>query len=188
MKMRIRKEILILPLFVVICCSNIAFYKNKEIEISDEIVWSPNRKLIWEDFKGTPPEAPVESTVAVTCSTMDLEFHNAKNYKVESKFIKSKSWTVTDDPGMLSHEQLHFDITELHVRKIRKSFDSLSVRKITNFANYDEIYKSNIEKCNKYQDLYDSEVLGNNKNQQQWIKKVTAELLKLKRFEQSSEN
>ena len=182
--MRIIKETLILPLLIVMCCSNTVFYKNAKSDESDELVWSENRKLIWEDFKGIPPENPVEFTVAVTCSTMDFEFHNAKDYKIESKFIKSKSWTVTDDVKMLAHEQLHFDITELYVRKIRKSFDSLSTKKVTNFAKYDEIYKSNIEKCHNYQDLYDNEVLGNHKNQQHWIKQVTNQLLQLKKFEQ----
>jgi len=182
--MRIIKEILILPLLIVMCCSNTSFYKGRVINENDEITWSESRKLTWEDFKGIPPDDPVEFTVAVTCSTMDFEFHNTKNYKIESKFIKSKSWTVTDDSKMLAHEQLHFDITELYVRKIRRSFDSLSIIKITNYSQYDKIYQSNIQKCHKYQDLYDNEVLGNHQNQQQWIKSVTSQLLKLKKFEQ----
>lgn len=182
--MRLKKEILILPLLIVMCSSNTTFVKKQKSNQNDEITWSEKRKLNWGDFKGIPPENPVEFTVAVTCSTMDFEFHNDKDYKIESKFIKSKSWTITNDVKMLAHEQLHFDITELYVRKIRKSFDSLGISKIKNYAKYDEIYKLNIEKCHNYQDLYDDEVLGNHENQIRWIKTVTNQLLKLKRFEQ----
>lgn len=82
----------------------------------------------------------------------------------------------------MAHEQLHFDISELFARKIRKSFDSLRYKKDINLDIYLEIYKSNVSKCEKFQYLYDHKVSNNNKNQQEWIEKVGAELLRMKDY------
>ena len=40
--------------------------------------------------------------------------------EVFASFDKQKSWTKSDAIELLAHEQLHFDIVEVYVRKIRK--------------------------------------------------------------------
>lgn len=185
--MKIKRVILIVPLIIIVCCSMINFSVGKKFsDQNDEILWSKNRKLTWEDFKGIPDRTD-SLIVAGTTSTIKFEYSTTKNmitnYKLESIFIKSKSWSVTNSVQLLAHEQLHFDITELYARKIRKSFDSLRMRKNYNEGNYTLIYNSNIMKSHDVNKLYDSEVFGNNINQNQWIKKISNEILKLKKYE-----
>ncbi|GEM54970.1 hypothetical protein B0A58_11350 [Flavobacterium branchiophilum NBRC 15030 = ATCC 35035] len=179
------KKRLILFGLIIIICTSVAKYSNFENQEDDKILWSSKRKLIWDDFKGAVPDTTV--ILAITGYTIKLNYERLDNivlnYKIENYFIKSKSWTVTTDTQTLAHEQLHFDIAELYARKIRKSFDSLRLRKNNNVDIYNEIYNSNISKCDKFQLLYDHQVSGNNKNQQQWIKKIGAELARLKRYE-----
>ncbi|TPG38197.1 DUF922 domain-containing protein [Flavobacterium pectinovorum] len=155
-------------------------------EEKDEILWDKNRKLTWEDFKGMP-DGSDSLIVAGTTSTIKFEYSTTKNmitnYKLVSIFIKSKSWSITNSIQLLAHEQLHFDITELYARKIRKSFDSLRIKKNYDKENYTLIYNSNILKSQDLNKLYDSEVFGNNINQNKWIKKISNEILKLKKYE-----
>lgn len=181
------KKKLILFVSIIVICTSITKYNNVENQEDDKILWSNKRKLIWDDFKGVIPETTEPFVVAITGYTIKLHYERLDNivlnYKIENYFIKSKSWTVTRDTQTLAHEQLHFDIAELYTRKIRKSFDSLRLKKNNNIDSYNEIYNSNISKCDKFQYLYDHQVSGNNKNQQQWIKKVEVELAKLKKYE-----
>lgn len=187
-KMRL-KEIFIISLIIVLCCSMTNFsIEKKFIDENDEILWSYDRKLNWEDFKGVPDIShSVLVTVAGTTSVIDFEYKTTKrmitNYKIRSIFVKNKSWTITNDAQILAHEQLHFDITELYARRIRKAFDSLKSIKNYTEDNYVKVYNRNIIQKNELDDLYDSQVYGNNIRQNQWIKRINKEILKLKKYE-----
>ena len=49
--------------------------------------------------------------------------------KVYAHFYPDKSWVIKEQSSehILNHEQLHFDITELHARKFRKQLSTLKV-------------------------------------------------------------
>lgn len=173
--------------FIFIICTSVTKYSTVEDQEDDRILWSSKRQLIWDDFEGDVPETKEPFVAAMTGYSIKLHYKRIDdiilNYKIENYFIKNKSWTITADTQTLAHEQLHFDIAELYARKIRKLFDSLMLKKINNFDSYIDIYNSNISKCDRFQYLYDHQVSGNNKNQQEWRKKVGAELLRLKKYE-----
>jgi len=160
-------------------------------EDENEILWSSKRKLNWEDFKAIP-DTTNTNVIALTSSEIQITENYVLNdipkYILQCHFIKSKSWTKVSDTVTLAHEQTHFDISELFTRKIRKAFDSLNVKKIKDFEIYDKIYDLYGEKCDKYDDKYDDEVFFDDKKQQQWIKKVNVELLRLKKYEYVIEN
>ena len=184
------KKLLLFVSIIFICSSAKNNYKVFKQD-DDKILWSSKRKLIWDDFRGSPKNIG-SIMLAGTYSNINVKYNYLENeipnYKIECNFIKSKSWTVTDDVRILAHEQLHFDISELYTRKIRKSFDSLKIAKDKDIENYDKIYYSYLAKRDNYDKLYDSQVYGNNIRQQQWIKKVEAELLRLKKYEYIPEN
>jgi predicted secreted Zn-dependent protease len=48
---------------------------------------------------------------------------------VKNYFDKDQSWMMVKNAYVLQHEQIHFNISELYARKIRKSADSLSQKK-----------------------------------------------------------
>ena len=75
--------------------------------------------------------------VAVTASGITFSFSVSQsnavfvdfNAEVEAHFYPEKSWYLKDkgDDHILAHEQLHFDITELHVRQLRFNISRLKV-------------------------------------------------------------
>jgi len=91
---------------------------------AERIAWSAARPLTWADFKARP--LATEQLAALTSATIDVQV-GCKDYvfaaQVNAVFIPSESW-VRDakkaSANLLRHEQLHFDITELHARMLRQ--------------------------------------------------------------------
>lgn len=97
----------------------------------EKIKWS-EQKLTWNEFKGTPsgPEEFVASTnsgVGFSFSYKERNGVGQVTYSIDCNFYPNLSWYRSDrvSPYILGHEQLHFDISELHARKLRKSLSSL---------------------------------------------------------------
>ena len=162
----------------------------------DKILWSSNRKLTWNDFKGKNKgifdsrKAETATVIETVKTYYDLE--GIPVYEIACYFIPIKSWSNTSEEFALCHEQLHFDIGELYTRKIRKSYDSLNAKKIKKFKTYENIFYDLDNKCKNYNNLYDSQVYNikednsvdfNKQQQQVWIEKVAEELEKLKQYE-----
>ena len=169
----------------VFCSSNKSFEHNKSVQNDYKILWSSDRKLKWEDFKGAidTTNSMVQASTFSEIEVVKSYFENGlPKYIVESHFIKSKSWTNSRDDYVLSHEQLHFDISELFKRKIVKSFDSLSAKKIKDYKVYNNTYTNLCKKSNEYQYLYDIHVYTDSIKQKDWTRKISKELDKLKMY------
>lgn len=164
-----------------------AFLKSKKNQdsINQKIAWSSKYKLSWDDFKCSPDTSMINVNAIASCEIMilDAEYKNEiPYYKLKCFFNKNKSWTVVNDKDILKHEQLHFDIYELYTRKIRKSFDSLNVKKNKDISIYEKIYTEYGKKCNNRNELYDNEVYFNEVKQKQWIDRINKELLVYKDY------
>ena len=92
-----------------------------------EIDWTESRRLSWNDFKGVVPELKSQEFVAETASELEFQFRSgafssALTLDLQCRFITEKSWVRSDAANdyVLGHEQLHFDITELYARMLRK--------------------------------------------------------------------
>ncbi len=94
---------------------------------STPIAWDVSRKLAWEDFKGKPFKTAWAA--ATTASGISYEYTGRETkggyeleFSVGAYFYPEKSWYQPHlcDALVLSHEQLHFDISELFARKLRK--------------------------------------------------------------------
>ncbi|WP_082318057.1 DUF922 domain-containing protein [Hymenobacter sp. DG25A] len=86
--------------------------------------WQPNRPLTWTDFQARPT-LPAE-LAALTSANLDVRV-NCVNYQVTTTvravFTPSESWVRNASkakPELLRHEQIHFDLTELHARRVRQ--------------------------------------------------------------------
>lgn len=100
-----------------------AGFDNSKLE--SEITWNKYRKLTWTDFKGKPlMNEPKFSALTASYISSECGFkHNKLIYNVKAVFLPNDSYIVgkvTDK--LLFHEQLHFDLTELYARKLRKMF------------------------------------------------------------------
>ncbi|WP_157492673.1 hypothetical protein [Flavobacterium sp. TAB 87] len=187
-KNNMMKQMTFYFLLLFICSSNIPFELPTATTIADErdkIIWSSNRKLIWNDFQGRRRDAN-SNKVAETSSNIKISYQYSKNrisnYTVEAAFSKQNSWTKTDKKAVLAHEQLHFDITELYARKIRKAFDILAARNDNSVQNYNKVYDENTRAWKKMQIDYDNQVYGNTESQEQWIREIEQELNKLENY------
>lgn len=111
-------------------------FKSVSIFQKDEIIWHESRKLQWSDFHGTPDDNV--SFVAMSNTGINFRYQFAKranrfilDYTVYCVFDKKESWYKPDraTAHVLGHEQTHFNITELHARKLRKALTNFSVDK-----------------------------------------------------------
>jgi hypothetical protein len=96
------------------------------------IVWSPDRRLAWADFRARAPGtlegalSGLSYSVTVGCRGGELRG------QVVAVFLPDQSW-VADRivrSGLatrvgLRHEQLHFDVKELFARRMRRMFREL---------------------------------------------------------------
>jgi hypothetical protein len=168
--------------------SNEVHFNDSKLTLkNDTIAWSGNYRLVWDDFKGEIPKNTPFSVKAQTQSGIYVEEIRVKGkvpkYKIETYFLKMVSWTKVKDEKILMHEQLHFDISELYARKLRKSFDSLKVRNVIDRNIYKDFYNSNFIKLNEYQDQYDKEVYFDEIAQEEWTEKIATELYYLSKYE-----
>ena len=132
------------------------------IQTPDHIDWSESRKLRWSDFKMKAP--PCNNHAALTNSgmSMDLELRNNEfKVTVHAKFNPDKSWKkegLKEEAYLLQHEQLHFDITELYARKLRKTFLERRWTMDDDFNSlFQDLYNANQDMLWSVQDVYDKE-------------------------------
>lgn len=151
------------------------------------IIWQENQKLNWENFIGKPD--PKSSFAAL--SHTGIEF----NYKVKNEngnlslitevsayFDKKMSWFNPNKANehILKHEQAHFDITEIHARKLREAFANYTLSK-----NFEKELASIFTKINhdrkKMQDQFDMETNHslNFEEEATWQQFISEELIKL---------
>ncbi len=173
-----------------------SFAQEVVIENDSLILWQKDRKLCWDDFKGVKQQ-PKDVHLIHQVAACGIEFKENFFQKtpedlpivdVTLYFNKYRGWTITDDIKILEHEQIHFDIAELHARKIRKEVLDLKAREILNIYEYMDIVDSIFKECDAYQDKYDDEVLLNYDRQQEWQSKVAKELEALKEYEYIPDN
>lgn len=158
----------------------------QEIE-SDSICWSESRKLKWSDFQG-PPDT-IMSTGRAGCGVVlqaaGYWDKGLPNFLVTNYFMKNSSWTIdTISSHLLEHEQLHFDIAEIHARRMRKAIDSLRKEGIKSFEPYSEVIQYLLDRKNEINILYDEETAHSvyETQQAEWKEKIWAELKCLKEY------
>ena len=158
----------------------------------DCIEWSEDRKLKWSDFKGranrlSPNAALTDSgmSIGLTCDG------KTSAVLVQCFFDRSKSWTKDNESSyLLAHEQLHFDITELFVRKLRKKLAALNNDCEKLSKHIQEYYDKNYKDLVAYQDQYDKESNHslNKEKQKYWEQKIARELDELRPFASLASN
>jgi len=147
----------------------------------DTIRWSSNYKLKWEDFQALPDTT--SKFIATTMSSIYYSYHMDDagfQFNVYCIFIKRESWAidVAKNNHILNHEQLHFDITEIYARKLKKQLKEYSPNRKTLKADIFSIVSKILEEEENMQDLYDSETdfSNNTKMQKFWCNKIKKEL------------
>lgn len=159
-----------------------SFHSEQEYET---IAWNANRHLAWSDFKGKAPlnaraAATTASGITYKFSTSGTRETIEVDFEIDTFFYPNKSWYQPDlcDEVILSHEQLHFDISELFARKMRKRLAETTFTHSTIKAKVKSIYKKIIKELSEFQNRYDQETNYSRDRDQQllWNKKIGAAL------------
>ncbi|SKB56810.1 DUF922 domain-containing protein [Maribacter arcticus] len=150
------------------------------VQSQEEVIWEPGFRFTWNDFKG--PVQIGSSAAATTASGISYNFSTSYEnnelkveYTVGAYFYPTRSWYKPEvcNDVTLSHEQLHFDITELYARKMRKQ---LAITKFTENVKEEvrKIYKTTLRQLNDFQNKYDSET-NYSRNlivQERWVNEI----------------
>lgn len=159
-------------------------YTQQKISYDDHPV------LTWSDFKGAPVydsefHANTNSGFSYTWSYKTTNGEVDLQYEVYSTFYPNGSWVHPDHKTdkLLKHEQAHFDISEIHARKLRKAMQAYkpgrNIRKdLQKLYNYIELERV------KMQGEFDLESAHsmNSQAEMKWQAHIAKELDKLKEY------
>ncbi len=127
------------------------------------IAWDPQRKLSWSDFRGTPfktawAAATTASGISYEYTGKETEAGFELEFRIVTYFYPDKSWYQPKlcDEHVLSHEQLHFDISELYARKFRRQLSDKTFSKNAK-AEVKAIYNKVLTELSAFQSRYDHE-------------------------------
>ncbi len=147
-------------------------------------------KLTWNDFL-VRPASDYTSKFAASVSTgldfkWDYNIENAQQnftYKVNACLYTSSSWVFEHkkDSMLLAHEQGHYDITELHARKLRMLISGYKLGR--NIRKDLKVIYKNVESSRyKMQSAYDVETIHSKDREQQllWEAKIDSLLQEYK--------
>ena len=165
---------------------------NSQITKAEAMPWTLARRLTWNDFKGGAPRD--SSAAAETAYTLFYGVRcagNAFEFRVVAAFRPNDSWvrpSVLKVPGdsarALRHEQTHFDISEVHARRMRRYFAELIAPCRRTPDELAAMAERLVEDERAAQAQYDQETSHSRVPAQQarWDKEVSAQLASLVKF------
>lgn len=169
----------------------------------DFILWQENKKLKIQDFKADNKDTVkvnrqqflgAISAIRIEYSSFQRNKNSVPEFSIKTYFDPNESWMLLKNDYVLQHEQIHFDLTELYARKMRKSVESLRQKNVTNIS----IYRKKIQHWNvmkeKASNQFDADnqdyyikigqkiLFQKNPKQEAWKKKVDRELFQYSLF------
>jgi len=148
------------------------------------IRWDPEHRLRWSDFKAQPPKntsvaAITASGIAYRFSAMESRGKMEVDCSIDTFFYPESSWYRPDAANeiILSHEQLHFDISELFARKMRERVERYSFSSNVK-TEMNRIYEQILREMRAFQKRYDEETNFSREVEKQleWNKLIASEL------------
>lgn len=163
-----------------------SFSQEKE----EKIKWKEDRPLTWDDFKAIPDEtnsysANTNSGISYAWNYSTASGKPVLEFEVFSNFYPERSWVkdIEDEDYLLAHEQLHFDISELHARKLRKALDEYEIGRNIR-QDLKRIYNTIDAERSAMQNKFDKETSHseNWEAEMRWREFVANELASLKNY------
>lgn len=150
------------------------------------ITWTPDRRLVWADFRAAPPAGASNEgaqTVsgflyAMQCDRKHLE------YGVLTLFQPSESWvqpvvlTDSTQSHVLPHEQGHFNISELSARLLRADLLAFKVPCEGSDTVFARMTQAGFEREQSMQARYDEETVHGTiaTEQARWMNRIATGL------------
>jgi hypothetical protein len=155
---------------------SLVLYSALLFQKADNLIdWSAKRKLTWNDFQGS--WSPSSPNAALTSSSINVEFgydNSGLTFSIRCRFNKDKSWGKIKNDYILSHEQGHFDIAEIHARKLNKALKKYVFNSKTVSTDINKIYEAVMKEHHALQEQYDLETDHSREmaKQLEWDKRI----------------
>ncbi len=147
-----------------------------DVEETDKIIpWKYRRQLAWIDFKSEPKREG--DAVASTSTSLGLSYQVREgklSYHITCDFSKERSWGSLKTDYILAHEQAHFDITEIHARKLYEALYLYEYNASTLKADIAAIYNRIVKEKEDMQEAYDGETdhSRHKAKQTEWLERI----------------
>lgn len=142
------------------------------------IDWHNNRELTWDDFQG---EVAEDSPYAAMSYWYIYYRWEGNKIRAESCFQTSKAWIRDGKQSdyLLKHEQLHFDIAQLHIRLFQKKLESA-----THTSQVKKLFDETLRATKQMQAQYDEETehSRDKTDQRRWNQWVADQLEQLENY------
>ena len=177
----------------------------------ENIRWSEDKKLMPADFKGIPEKDSTMRIAALSSVEISSEYRFTGNHdslfcNIYAVFYTHESWMRSEftrdgsvSEEVLSHEQGHFDITEIYARIFRKSLCENELKKEKVQEQTESMYNQFFNELETTQQLYDQETSNVHmrknktgiiqlssdekaKQQKKWNDKINKELKELEKY------
>lgn len=144
-------------------------------ENENVIPWTLERKLVWNDFLCEPKKEG--DAVASTSTSLGLSYQvrdNQLTFHISCDFSKERSWGALRTDYILAHEQAHFDITEIHARKLYQALYEYEFNPATFKSDIASIYNRIVKEKEDLQEAYDGETDHSRKRSIQlaWLQQI----------------
>ena len=179
-----------MKLFLCFCLFFTAAFNAKAV--SDTLLWSRQR-LQWINFKGRSDTATYNRNHLATTLWKLTYFHrrNSQTRQVEviayTWFDGWRSWvrpSQRTNTALLLHEQGHFDLAEILVRRFRKQVAQTNFGNIVYADSLQTIFSSLLAETNEQQERYDAETDYGERSipQRRWQDYITTTLAALNAY------
>lgn len=153
----------------------------------NHITWDSKKPLRVKDFKGSSKNKPndAETVSFIGYSLLVDDVKNILNLEISANFDSKLSYFkhTESDWLVLAHEQLHFDITEIHARLFFKKLLETTLYKSHLKEQVRNILQDIDLVLKAKQEQYDAQVHGNPHFQDQWNSWVAEELKELDAYQ-----
>lgn len=150
------------------------------------IVWQAERRLSWDDFQSEVDlNEPLHAMTSTNIEVQAKCFGNIMQFEVKCVFRTKDSWSKNkQSERLLAHEQMHFDLTEVHARLLRQKLAQTQGLCGTDRTRFGKIVEAYFADWKKEQDQYDQESNHGLDQQQQliWEEKIARRLEELGSF------
>ena len=125
---------------IIFFCITLFFLSSFSLQNKNLIEWKENQKLTWSDYLFVNLTNSQRKALAMTATNIEYTVYEQKGkaprFEFRNYFNKEYSWTRTTRKDILLHEQLHFDISELYTRKMRKELGLMTQKNIKDVKLY----------------------------------------------------
>ncbi|WP_299757274.1 DUF922 domain-containing protein [uncultured Pontibacter sp.] len=165
--------------------ASIAIKTPADNAISEQVTWSTDRRLTWDDFKGLPDDANPHHALTAANLAVNASCKNSQySYVVKCVFLPQQSWSKKkNSEKLLAHEQLHFDLTEVHARQLRHDLQQISCSNLKTKLSL--VVNEAFKRWRAEQDIFDkASKHGMEKEEQEaWAANIAVRLKRLEAYQ-----